>query len=115
LVVSEYDIDSADILGSARDPGFQPRGQAERMRRRSVRKGGTVIIGPGRRSVVIEFPVSNGIAGIVANVEPETEGVRVEAVTASPDGSARITLNRPAPDNVEIAWYIVSNPFRESA
>jgi hypothetical protein len=101
-------------LGRIRDPGFHPRGQADRARRRSVRRGGSVVVGPGRRSVVIEVPISSDIAGIVANVEPEMYDVRVEAVTVG-DGTARVTLNRPAPDAVEVAWYIVSNPIRESS
>ena len=104
-----------DGLGGARDPGFHPRSQADRARRRSVRRGGTVLVGPGRRSVLIDVPISTEIAGIVANVEPEVEDVRVEAVTVGNDGTARVTLNRSAPAPVEVAWYIVSNPLRESA
>ena len=107
--------DSVDGMGGIRDPGFQPRGAGERARRRSVRRGGTVLVGPGRRTVVIEVPLSTGVAGIVANVEPEIQDVRVEAVTVGNDGTARVTLNRPAPQAVEVAWYIVSNPFRETA
>jgi hypothetical protein len=104
-----------DGLSSARDPGFHPRGQLERARRRSVRRGGTVVVGPGRRSVSIDLPVSAEIAGIVANVEPEVQDVRVEAVTVNNDSTARVTLNRPAPTAIQVAWYVVSNPFRESA
>jgi hypothetical protein len=112
---AEYERSDLDSLSSARDPGFHPRAQPERARRRSVRRGGTVLIGPGRRSVVIEVPISTGVAGIVANVETAIEDVRVEAVTVGNDGTARVTLNRPAPAAVEVAWYIVSNPFRETA
>ena len=111
----EEPAESLDGMGGIRDPGFQPRGPGERARRRSVRRGGTVLVGPGRRTVVIDVPLSTGLAGIVANVEPEVQDVRVEAVTVGNDGTARVTLNRPAPQAVEVAWYIVSNPFRETA
>jgi hypothetical protein len=91
--------------------------QAERRTtagRRSVRRGGIAVVPAGRKSIVIDVPEVTGLAGIVANVEPPVEDLRVATVTLAEGGKATIGLSRTAPAPVRVAWYLVLGPATSS-
>lgn len=94
------------------DPGAAAP-QAERRPtagRRSVRRGGIAVVPAGRKSIVIDVPEVTGLAGIVANVEPPVEDLRVATVTLAEGGKVTIGLSRTAPTSVRVAWYLVLGP-----
>jgi hypothetical protein len=92
------------------EPGGPQPGRRHTARRRSVRRGGIVIVKAGHRSAVVDVPPVGGLSGMVAVVEPPLKDVRVASVTLADEGKARITLNRAAPAPVSVTWYLVLSP-----
>lgn len=86
-------------------PQRRPRA---RLRRRSVRRGGTRTIAAARRSLTIRITGQVDGAGVVAHLLDAPDDVRVSSVSFKADGIARINLNKPASVPVTVTWFIVS-------
>lgn len=101
---------TGETIGDDPDEGAPQAERRPAAGRRSVRRGGSAVIPAGRKSIVIDVPEVTGFAGIVANVEPPVEDLRVATVTLAEGGKATIGLSRTAPAPVRVAWYLVLGP-----